>query len=110
MRLPQLLSVSRSVSRVFCAATQGGPLPGPLPLFPRSNWWNLDISNAPVDPQSTAFIQFINNGGTRRLHPDFGGEVSPGSVQIYGFPYVVVDGTQAKKAVQLRVLATKATA
>ena len=82
------------------AATQGGPLPAPLPLFPPTNWWNLDISSAPVDSGSASFIQFINNGGTRRLHPDFGGDVSPGSVQIYGFPYVVVDGTQPKKAVQ----------
>ena len=27
------------------------------------------------------------------LHPDFGGDVSPGSAQIYGFPYAVVDST-----------------
>jgi hypothetical protein len=75
-----------------------GPLPGPFPLFPADNWWNLDISAAPVDPNSAAFIAFI--GGTRRLHPDFGGDVSPGSVQIYGMPYGVVDGTQPKKTVQ----------
>jgi len=41
----------------------GGALPGPLPLLPPTNWWNLDISGAPVDPQSSAFIGFINNGG-----------------------------------------------
>jgi hypothetical protein len=76
-----------------------GALPGPFPLFPPTNWWNLDVSGAPVDPNSAAFISFINNGGTRRLHPDFGGDVSPGSVEIYGMPYVVVDGTQPKKAV-----------
>ena len=92
--------VGSSVAVLLAAATQGGPLPAPLPLFPPSNWWNLDISTAPVDPSSASFIQFINNGGVRRLHPDFGGEASPGSVQIYGFPYVVVDGTQAKKAVR----------
>jgi len=78
---------------------QGALLPGPLPLFPADNWWNLDVSAAPVDPASPAFIAFINNGGTRRLHPDFGGEASPGSVDIYGMPYAVVDGTQAKLAV-----------
>jgi hypothetical protein len=77
-----------------------GALPGPFPLFPPTNWWNLDVSGAPVDPNSAAFISFINNGGTRRLHPDFGGDVSPGSVEIYGMPYVVVDGTQPKKAVR----------
>jgi hypothetical protein len=82
------------------AATLGGPLPAPLPLFPSNNWWNLDISSAPVDPASASYISFINNGSTRRLHPDFGGEASPGSVAIYGFPYIVVDASQPKRAVQ----------
>jgi hypothetical protein len=78
---------------------EGGALPGPFPLFPPDNWWNVDISAAPVDPSSAAFISFINNGGTRRLHPDFGGEEFPGSVGIYGMPYVVVDGTQPRLTV-----------
>ncbi len=77
-----------------------GPLPGPFPLFPATNWWNLDISSAPVDPNSAAYIAFIDNGSPRHLHPDFGGDVSPGSTQIYGMPYGVVGGTQPKKAVQ----------
>jgi len=77
-----------------------GALPGPFPLFPATNWWNLDVSSAPVDLKSAAFITFIDNGSPRHLHPDFGGDVSPGSVQIYGMPYGVVDGTQAKVAVQ----------
>ena len=82
------------------AATLGGALPAPLPLFPSDNWWNVDVSAAPIDPNSGAYVTFVNNGSIRRLHPDFGGEASPGSVSIYGFPYVVVDGTQAKRAVQ----------
>jgi hypothetical protein len=73
--------------------------PAPLPVFPADNWWNTDISAAPVDPNSANFIAFINNGGTRRLHPDFGGEESPGSAAVYGFPYALVDGSQAKQAV-----------
>ena len=81
-------------------ATLGGPLPGPLPLFPADNWWNLDISTAPIDPDSSGYIAFINNGSARRLHPDFGGDVSPGSVPIYGFPYVVVDSAVPKRAVE----------
>jgi hypothetical protein len=81
------------------AATLGGPLPAPLPLFPPDNWWNVDISAAPLDPASSSYINFINNGSSRRLHPDFGGEASPGSVQIYGFPYVVVDGNEPKQPV-----------
>jgi hypothetical protein len=80
--------------------TEGGPLPGPLPLFPANNWWNLDISNAPVDPASASYISFI--GGSRTLHPDFGGNVSPGSVQVYGFPYAVVDGTTPLRTVQFQ--------
>jgi len=78
------------------AQTIDGTLPSPLPLFPPDNWWNLDISGAPVDPGSDGFIAFINNGGTRHLHPDFGGEEFPGSTQVYGMPYAVVDGTQPK--------------
>ena|GEM_PF-952476 len=82
-------------------ATRGGPLPSPLPLFPSDNWWNVDISDAPVAANSAGFITFINNGGNRRLHPDFGGfnEDEPPH-GIYGIPYVVVDGTQPKVAVQ----------
>ncbi len=90
----------RSLAITPAAATLGGGLPGPFPLFPADNWWNLDITNAPIDSNSAAFITFINNGGNRSLHPDFGGEESPGSTAIYGFPYIVVDSTQAKKTVQ----------
>jgi hypothetical protein len=78
---------------------EGAALTVPLPLFPADNWWNLDISAAPIDPGSASYITFINNGGTRHLHPDFGGEVSPGSVDIYGMPYAIVDGSQPKQAV-----------
>ena len=76
----------------------GGALP--LPLFPPDNWWNLDISAAPVDTGSAAFITFI--GPTRRLHPDFGGTAAPGSVDVYGFPYIVVSGDMPKKTVQFQ--------
>jgi hypothetical protein len=79
---------------------RNGPLPGPFPLFPADNWWNHDISMAPVDPRSSQFIAFINNGGTRRLHPDFGGHA--GGDNIYGFPYVVVSGNQPKVAVHFQ--------
>jgi hypothetical protein len=92
------LLVASSV--VSALAQLNGPLPGPLPLFPRDNWWNLDISTAPVDPSSGSYISFI--GATRRLHPDFGGDASPGSVDIYGFPYAIVDSTVPKQTVQFQ--------
>src|SRR5215471_1125128 len=70
-------------------ALPGGALPQPLPLFPPGNWWNLDVSNWPVDVNSPSYISFINNGGTRRLHPDFGGNDGT-QYGIYGMPYAVV--------------------
>jgi hypothetical protein len=60
-------------------------------VFPASNWWNQDISAAPVDPRSAELIGWIsgrsatNTTAVRRLHPDFG-------PPPYGIPYVVVSG------------------
>ncbi len=73
-------------------------LPGPSLTTP-TNWWATDVSAAPVDGASDAFIAYINDGGSRPLHPDFGGTL-PDGISIYGFPYAVVDGSQPKLAVQ----------
>ena len=94
---PLLLFAGLLVPVLGLAATAGGPLPGPLPLLPADNWWNQDVSAAPLDPDSGAFISYI--GSTRALHPDFGGEQSPGSTAIYGMPYIVVNASQTKRAV-----------
>ena len=59
-------------------------------LFPPDNWWNQDISSAPIDPQSDAFITFI--GRARTLHPDFG-------PPPYGIPYVGVGGAESRSPV-----------
>ena len=99
-RLPATLVFACALGVAAAAATLNGVLPAPLPLFPRTNWWNVDVSQAPVDPSSASFISFI--GTTRRLHPDFGGEVSPGSVEIYGFRYSVVSGSMPKQTVQFQ--------
>ena len=106
--LPALLlvvGVAAQAGSVICPSPlpqQGAALRGSAPVLPADNWWNLDVSGAPVDANSSAYIAFINNGGTRRLHPDFGGEESPGSVAVYGFPVAVVDGAQAKAAVSFQ--------
>ena len=93
-----LILVAASLSALPApAATLGGPVPPPLPLFPQSNWWNLNISAAPLDPGSASYITFLGAGGVTGAHPDFGGNNGP--VAIYGFPYCVVPGSQAKKAV-----------
>lgn len=72
-------------------AQTGAGLPGPLPLFPADNWWNVDVSQAPVDPGSNGFIDFI--GRDQGLHPDFGGDAEE-FPEIYGMVYVTVPGTQ----------------
>jgi hypothetical protein len=76
--------------------TIGGAVPQ---LFPADNWWNQDVSQAPVATESAALIAFINNGGTRRLHPDFGGYSGTG-FGTYGIPYVVVGAGQPKRQVE----------
>jgi len=69
---------------------RSGPLPGPLPLFPPDNWWNVDVSAAPRDPNEAAILAFI--GTSRGLHPDFGGDASASGPDIYGMPYLIVPG------------------
>ncbi len=84
--------VNGSTQTSDCSAMstgQGASLNGFRP-FPSDNLWNEDISAAPVDPNSTAIINFI--GPSLGLHPDFGaGEYNGSSI---GIPYTVVDASQ----------------
>jgi hypothetical protein len=96
VRTPLLAcALTASIAAAVAAALPpalGGTLAG-RQVFPSNNWWNLDISKAPIDPNSAAYINFIssrtpsNPTATRRVHDDFG--PSP-----YGIPYVVVSGDQ----------------
>ena len=72
-----------------------GPLPAPLPILPADNWWNVDITQAPVDGNSQNFINFIGKRN-RRLHPDWGASAGDQDDPdlIYGIPYIVVPGSQ----------------
>jgi hypothetical protein len=72
-----------------------GTMPQPLPLFPADNWWNVDISQAPLDGNSANFINFIG-GSARRIHADWGGSAGDPDEPnaIYGMPYIVVPGSQ----------------
>ncbi|MFB3921534.1 MAG: hypothetical protein ACE145_07415 [Terriglobia bacterium] len=56
-------------------------------IFPTDNPWNTDISNFCVDPNSSAYIDSINQDRSY-LHADFG--TNPD----YGIPFVVVSGDQ----------------
>jgi hypothetical protein len=67
----------------------GASLGGRRP-FPPDSPWNLDISRAPLDPNSDRLVASI--GPDAPLHPDFGTK--------YGIPYVVVPGTQPKAPVR----------
>jgi len=66
-------------------------LRSPVYLRP-DNWWNLDISNAPVDPSSGQLIAWLGDQdsgiGAGVPHADF----SP----RFGIPYITVPGTQPK--------------
>jgi hypothetical protein len=52
--------------------------------------WNQDISKAPRDKHSAAYISYIDSNGGDMIHPDFGSEPE------YGIPYSVVGSGQAK--------------
>jgi len=91
-----MLSSVLVVSRVVLADPQeGGWLP--QQLFPRDNWWNADISWAPVDPASDYYIAYIRGWGSLPLHPVLGGDFWDGDLQRnWGFPYITVDWWQAR--------------
>ena len=64
-------------------------------VFPATNWWNTDVSAAPVDAHSADFVTWLESGHGAApfgMHPDFG-------PPPYGIPYAVVSGTQALERV-----------
>jgi hypothetical protein len=65
-------------------------LPANAPSLDTQAAWNQDISKAPRDPRSAAYISYINSQGDDFLHPDFG------SFRGYGIPYTVVGAGQRK--------------
>ena len=75
---------------------QAASLNGFVP-FPADNLWNADVSDAPVDPNSANYINFI--GAATTLHADFGSGTY--DKQTIGIPYQVVPGSQAKVKVAL---------
>jgi hypothetical protein len=83
--------LARSSSHAGAGARGHSP-PAPFeagcPILPARNPLNTDISRAPVDPRSAAYVASI--GLAAHLHPDFGS--NPG----YGIPYTVVGTHQPK--------------
>lgn len=58
-------------------------------MFPASNPWNQDISQAALDPMSDTYIK--NMSPSTYCHPDFGTVWQGAPI---GIPYIVVPGTQ----------------
>lgn len=65
-----------------------GPYEYGCPIFPANNALNEEIANAPVNPDSSQYVESI--GLTAHLHPDFGRD------KHYGIPFKVVSEKQAK--------------
>lgn len=70
---------------------------GKRPIFPADNPWNQDISRAPVDKLSMAYLSSV--GLDKPLHPDFGPKYR-GTPN--GIPYTVVSGSQPPVPVKFR--------
>ena len=94
-----------------------GPYPslGKCTVFPKPNQpadspslrdlsaWNQDISQAPLDPNSSDYIAYINAHGGDDTHPDFGYQ------REYGFPYAVVGKKQRKTKVNFTAYGDEST-
>ncbi len=90
-----LLASSASAIGPYPALTPCQVFPDPpaslsarAPSLPTEAAWNQNISKAPRDPRSDAYIAYISSQGGDNLHPDFG------SPREYGFPYSVVGAGQ----------------
>jgi IPT/TIG domain len=86
------LQVTGSTQAASCSGMslgQGASLNG-YRAFPDDNLWNKDISGSPVDPNSSAIINFIGPGVG--IHADFGAGQYQGST--IGIPYTVVGAQQ----------------
>jgi hypothetical protein len=100
---------------------RGKPPRGPYPalgacqVFPKSSVgpnapsaadesaWNQNIALAPLDPNSAAYVAYINAHGGDFVHPDFG------SPREYGFPYAVVGKKQKRTKVKFTAYGDEST-
>jgi hypothetical protein len=76
-----------------CPVFPASSAPANAPSAADESAWNQDISAAPADPNSAAYISYITAHGGDLVHPDFG------SPREYGFPYAVVGKRQKRTKV-----------
>src|SRR5258708_14267356 len=89
--VPMVLAIPAIAQCPASVPVEGAPPPAPLPIFPPDNWWNLDISGAPVDTGSRSYIAFIHKRGTRSLPPALSGAARPGPALVSGLPQLPRD-------------------
>lgn len=73
----------------------GGRLNGFVP-FPLSAYWHRDVSGLTPDPNSTAYISDVRQGGDRRFLSAYPASQNNGVGAVDGFPYHVVAGSQPR--------------
>src|SRR5215207_1142516 len=92
-RLRLFLSLPIFLLLFASAGTTAADVEG-CPVLPADNVWNRDISLDPVHPNSTNYINNINNnGGGAFVHPDFGDDPS------YGIPWTTATNSTQTFAV-----------
>src|SRR4051794_40344813 len=77
-------STTTTTTTTIPNGTGGVPTVGGCNVFPADNPWNTDITNAPLNANSSAYISNILANGGANLHADFGGGGA------YGIPYITV--------------------
>lgn len=96
VRTPALV-VLATLALLPAAASSGAAAPGGCGerLFPRSNYWNADVTSLPVHRNSDRIIATM--GVEENLHPDFGSGLWDGGP--IGIPFDVVAGDQPTRRV-----------
>jgi hypothetical protein len=93
LRALMVSAAGLGVASAAALAATGAGTPGPgtrlagCPILPATNAFNRDISQAPVDARSAAYVRSIGLGA--RLHPDF-------ASKTYGIPYKIVARSQKR--------------
>jgi hypothetical protein len=88
--LAAVVAVGAGHAAAAGSATTAAPRIGGCRVFPAANAWNRDVSRAPRDPRSDAYVRSIGLGAN--LHPDFGS----GRYGDYGIPLTIVPRTQPR--------------
>jgi hypothetical protein len=90
-------NLAPDAARVRQAAGAAVPVVAGCRMFPApvskpqgESWWNVDVSNYPVDPKSATYIAHLPGN----LHPDFGHE------PYYGIPMNIVPANQPRVPVR----------